>query len=217
MARGKIAEKKQFQRQALDEIGEISGESLAQLRQLRMKIIEHGHQVFVLLRRTIACGFGFEHFEQLNGVARVGLVDLARAGDRAGYVTELHQCLRTQAAEEVEESGFRNFGRVRHARHSARHLFLASGRCSPMGQVLVGASRVLESWKFDSENQSLCQSRKARVRVQGRRGPGRRSGRSPRTTIPRARLRARAGTGLVLRSKTPRRSRGRTRLITAQR
>lgn len=90
MARGKIAEKKQFQRQALDEIGEISGESSAQLRQLRMKIIEHGHQVFVLLRRTIACGFGFEHFEQLNGVARVGLVDLARAGDRAGYVTELH-------------------------------------------------------------------------------------------------------------------------------
>ena len=27
--------------------------------------------------------------------------------------------------------------------------------------------KVLESWKFDSENQSVCQSRKARVRVQG--------------------------------------------------
>ena len=40
---------------------------------------------------------------------------------------------------------------------------------------------------------------------------------SPRTTIPRARLRERAGTGLVLRSKTPRRSRGRNRTITAQR
>ncbi len=33
-------------------------------------------------------------------------------------------------------------------------------------------------------------------RVQGRRGPGRRSGRSPRTAIPRASLRERAGTGL---------------------
>ena len=82
---------------------------------------------------------------------------------------------------------------------------------------VADAARVLESWKFDPANQSLCQSRKARVRVQGRRGPGRRSGQSPRTTIPRARLRVRAGTGLVLRSKTPRRSRGRNRLITAQR
>ena len=105
-----------------------------------MKIIQHGHEVFVFLRRTVAFGFGFQHFEQLNGVARVGLIDLARAGDRTGYVTELHQCLRTQAAQEVEEGGFRNFGRVRHAQHSAPHLFLASGRCPPMRQALARAA-----------------------------------------------------------------------------